>query len=348
MPSRASIRCRALVPTACSRAPPRPEHDRLLAWPLKVHERVHVGQIAPARPRAHLLDHDRDRMRQLVPHAFQRRLPDELGHHHLLRLVGQLAVRVQRPARGQLADEHFLEHVQAEPGHGRYRHHVGPFTQLGHRDQLLHDLFLTGLVGHRDDGDHRLVAQARQLAGQVGVAGSDRLRRGHAESDHVDLGEYRPGQAVQPLTEQGAGLVQPGRVHDDQLRVGTVHDPPDHPPGRLRTAAGDGHLGADQRVHQGRLAGIRAADETGEPRSEPGFGGGMRCGHLRDCAVLRQPGDSYQTSPSRQSQVSSPDSSSGAVSGSTKIAPSSSSVRTMPSGVRAEQRPRHGCQPRAE
>ena len=56
-------------------------------------------------------------------------------------------------------------------------------------------------------------------------------------------------QAVEALTKEGSRPVQPGRVDDDQLGVIAPDDAPDNPPGRLRAAAGDRYLGADQRVH---------------------------------------------------------------------------------------------------
>ncbi|GAA2495004.1 hypothetical protein GCM10010406_33940 [Streptomyces thermolineatus] len=54
----------------------------------------------------------------------------------------------------------------------------------------------------------------------------------------------------------------------------------------------------------------------------------------------------YRTSPSRQSQTSPPDRSSGTAGAKTWTQPSSSAVRTTPSGVRAEVGPRHRCRPR--
>src|SRR5580704_12773522 len=55
---------------------PGADDDGLLARPLHVQLGVHIGQVVPAGVRAHLLDHDRDRVRQLVPDALQGRLPD--------------------------------------------------------------------------------------------------------------------------------------------------------------------------------------------------------------------------------------------------------------------------------
>ena len=52
----------------------------------------------PALARAHLVDEDGDRVRQLVADPLQRGLADELGDQHELGLVGQLPLRVQRRA----------------------------------------------------------------------------------------------------------------------------------------------------------------------------------------------------------------------------------------------------------
>ena len=106
MPSSFSIWVRAAVPTSRSRAAALADDDALLAVPLDVEHRVHVDQIVAVRPRVDLLDHHRQRVRQLVAHPLQRGLADQLGHQHLLGLVGQLAVRVERRAGGQLRGQH--------------------------------------------------------------------------------------------------------------------------------------------------------------------------------------------------------------------------------------------------
>ena len=52
-----------------------------------------VEQGRPAvLARDHLLDDHRDRVRQLVAHALERGLADELGDERLLGLVGELAL----------------------------------------------------------------------------------------------------------------------------------------------------------------------------------------------------------------------------------------------------------------
>src|ERR1035438_1997625 len=52
------------------------DDDGLLARPLHVKLGVYVGEVRTTWPRPHLLDHDRDRVRQLIAHPVQGRLPD--------------------------------------------------------------------------------------------------------------------------------------------------------------------------------------------------------------------------------------------------------------------------------
>ena len=96
------------------------------------------------------------------------------------------------------------------------------------------------------------------------VTGAELLVRGQAEADHVDLGPGGAHHVVEPLAEQGARLVQPGGVDQDQLGVGPVHDAPHGVPRRLRLVRGDRHLLADQSVREGGLARVGAAHEAGE------------------------------------------------------------------------------------
>src|ERR1022692_1067612 len=92
------------------------DHDRLLAGPLDVHDRVDVDEVGAAFPGRHLLDDNRDGVRQLIPYAFEDRLPDKLRDQLLLRLVGLVAMGVQRPAGRQVRDEHVSQHAGIEAG----------------------------------------------------------------------------------------------------------------------------------------------------------------------------------------------------------------------------------------
>ena len=104
------------------------------------------------------------------------------------------------------------------------------------RQQLLGDLLAVDQVGLGDDGDHRGLLTAAELLGDEPVARADLLVGGHAEADDVDLGQVVAHQVVEPLAEQRARPVQAGRVDEDQLRVGPVHDAADRVPGGLRPA----------------------------------------------------------------------------------------------------------------
>ena len=106
-----------------------------------------------------------------------------------------------------------------------------------------------------------------ELLGDEAVAGPDRLVGRQAEADDVDLGPGRAYLGVETLAQQRPRPVQPGGVEQDELGVRTVHDAAHDPPCGLRLAGRDGDLLADQRVGQGRLAGVGPADEAREPRA---------------------------------------------------------------------------------
>ena len=231
---------------------------------------MHVEQVVPALPGHHLLDHHGDGVRQLVAHPLQGGLPDQLGDQGLLRLVGQLAVRVERWALGQPGHQQVGQQVDLEAVDRRAGQHLGERHQPG---QL-------GRAGWRSaPGAARSVlvtipntgvraATDAQLAGDELVAAADRDVRRHAEADHVDLGPGLPDHVVEPAAEQRARLVQARGVDHDQLRVRAVQDAPDGVPGGLRPAGRDRDLGADQRVGERRLAGVGPPDEAREPGPE--------------------------------------------------------------------------------
>jgi hypothetical protein len=214
--------------------------------------------------------HHRDRVRQLVAYALERRLPDQFRDEGLLGLVGQLAVRVERRALREAGDEQVGEQVHLEPVDGRAGHDVRELHELGHLREPLGDLLGLGLVGLRDDPEHRRAPGHRaQLVRDELVAPAHRLVGRHAEPDDVDLGPRLADDVVEPAAEQRAWLVQAGRVDDDELRGGPVQDSADRVPRGLRAARRDRDLLPDQRVGQRRLAGVGPPDEAGEPGPEP-------------------------------------------------------------------------------
>ena len=98
MPTSGSICARARTPTSRSREPLWPmmiafwlsRSTMTLAWMSVIEPVSRVGDV---------LDRHGDRVRQLVAHALERRLADDLGDAVLERLVGDDAVRIERRTR---------------------------------------------------------------------------------------------------------------------------------------------------------------------------------------------------------------------------------------------------------
>ena len=102
MPSIAWICLRAAVPT-CSTSALVADDDALLRRAFDEQVRVDVEQrlvVGAALAQAHLLDDDGDRVRQLVAHALQGGLADQLGDDRLLGRVREVAIGVERRASG--------------------------------------------------------------------------------------------------------------------------------------------------------------------------------------------------------------------------------------------------------
>src|SRR5664280_748091 len=124
-----------------------------------------------------------------------------------------------------------------------------------------------------------------------------RTRRAHWAGglDHghhrVDVVKGRCRRFVHALTECRARLVQPRCVHEDHLGVGPVEDTADLRAGGVRTRRRDGHLGADDRVHEGGLADIGPAHHRDEARPEDGHlpapAAGSAMGTIRTRSIRR-------------------------------------------------------------
>ena len=150
---------RALVPTSRRRDPPPTDDDGLLRVALDEDVDPHVEQRvvgAAALARHDLLDDDRQAVRQLVAHALEGGLADELGDHHLLGLVGEHPVGVERPGRGrQVAREHRRHLLDLVAAGRRARHDRGPVAELVDGDEVLGQALAVdgvGLGGERHDG----------------------------------------------------------------------------------------------------------------------------------------------------------------------------------------------------
>ena len=89
MPSTRSISSRAWEPIVLERPAALADHDPLLRVPFDDQRGVHAGQlVAPLE----LLDHDRDRVRDLLPGDVERLLADDLGQPLVERLVRVVSV----------------------------------------------------------------------------------------------------------------------------------------------------------------------------------------------------------------------------------------------------------------
>jgi hypothetical protein len=163
--------------------------------------------------------------------------------------------------------EHLDQLADLLPGDRADRYHVGEVGQLADRHELRGQGRPGDEVDLGDHGDH-LCPQRRDPGGDEPVSPTDLLVRRDAQADHVDLAPGLLDQVVEPLAEQGTGAVQAGRVHQDQLGVGPVQHCPDDVPGGLRPGRRDRDLLSDDRVDQGRLAGVGPADDTREPGPE--------------------------------------------------------------------------------
>jgi hypothetical protein len=101
----------------------------------------------------------------------ERGLADELADHHLLGLVGELALGVEHRTLGQPGDEQVGEQRDLEVGHRAGGHDLGPVPELRDGEQLLADLLLGDLVAlgdHRDDGGLQLLQLRGDEAGRPG------------------------------------------------------------------------------------------------------------------------------------------------------------------------------------
>ena len=205
-----------------------PDHDPLLADDRSTNRLAWMRQrlvVGPVLAQAHLLDDDGDRVRQLVTDALQRGLADQLGDHRLLRLVGELAVRVERRALRQQRDQQVGQQADLVARTRRHRHDLGPVgggvvAELVDRQQVLPELLGVArsvLVATATSVVRRTFASSLAMNRSPGPIFS---LAGKHTADHVDLGQRALHQVVEPLAEQRAGPVQAGGVDEDELASG--------------------------------------------------------------------------------------------------------------------------------
>ena len=86
------------------------------------------------------------------------------------------------------------------------------------------------------------------------------------QADDVRVAGPAPGGGHHRAVEPALRLEDAGRVDEDDLRLALDGDAAHQRPRRLHLARDDRDLGADERVEQRRLAGIRRADQGDEAR----------------------------------------------------------------------------------
>ena len=124
-------------------------------------------------------------------------------------------------------------------------------------------------VGLGDDRDLRRTPHLGQLVDDEPVAGADLLVGREAERRPR---RPRPRSCVTRSLSRSPssvrGRCRPGVSTRTSCASGRCTMPRTTVPGGLRARGGDGHLRPDQRVGQGRLAGVGPADEGGEAAAE--------------------------------------------------------------------------------
>ena len=261
---------RARLPTSLSRCPCARSR-----WPSGTSARRTCArrcraEVVAALAGRHLLDDDRDRVRQLVANALQGRLADQLAHQHLLGLVGELAARVQRRALGSRWTRRSASTSSCSPDR-RDRDDLGPSStpaELVDREQLLGDLLgvaRSHLVTTATIGVFLTAvsfsAMKRSPVPMGSLAGTQKpITSTSVSVDRTRLSSRSPS-SVRGLCKPGVSTMmswESGRCTMPRTAWRVVWG----------SAGGDRHLRADQRVRQRGLAGVGPADEAGETGME--------------------------------------------------------------------------------
>jgi len=227
---------------------------------------VALDEDLAAHPRPlDLRDTGGDAVGQLVAGDGEELLAHQLGDPRLLgHLPGDVGVVVGRSLRQQLDD---VVDQRVDPRSGSRRHReVRSGTERSCRSQLAGHRLATGAVDLVDDDDG--LGDVDPCRDPL-VAAPERLGRVQHEAHCVDVVvEAVECRRVDPRAERRRGLVQAGRVDDDELGVGAVEHATHARPRRLRLVADDRHLRATDRVDQRRLADVGSSHERDEAAAE--------------------------------------------------------------------------------
>ena len=181
-------------------------------------------------------------------------------------LVGLVRRRLAREVRLALGQE--VEQVAAQLVHAVLRHGADRVqrVEVAERAGGLHladDVARLEVVDLVQRDDHGL-AEREHAAGDEAVAAADPVARREDEEDGVDVLERRVDRVLHPLGELVHRPLEAGQVDEHELPVLAVRDAEDPAARRVRDARGDRDLLADERVHERRLADVRAAGDRDE------------------------------------------------------------------------------------
>ena len=220
-------------------------------------------------PLLELLDHDRDRVRHLLPGHRERLLAHDLGETDLERLIGELAVRVVAPdpRGGARAGDR-----EASPTPRAVLAETGTISSKSPRSAAAWSCGtssrLRSSVELVDRAERRHADRPDLPLVHEGVAAADPVRRVHHHDDRVHALRRLADEVVQPRAEERPRLVEPRRVGEHDLVAVGGQDGAGVVARRLRLVRDDGHLPSDERVDQRRLADVRPADDGDEAAAE--------------------------------------------------------------------------------
>ncbi len=229
-------------------------------------------------------------MRHLVSRGGHRPLADKLRRKKAFRLIRNLIrgekrrpLRQMRDHRGERVFDSFAS--QSADRHDG-REIAGPADLLHQREQfcLLHAIHFV-----EQDDSHRIEScdfLERELR-----APSQVFARVEHQRDDIHRVERRFNFVNHLAAENRIRPMQPGRVNENHLRAGAIHDPLNSIARGLRMRRDDRNLLRDEPIDQRGLAGIRTADD----RNKSGLEGRFHAAGGRASSIAHATRASYLT-----------------------------------------------------
>ncbi len=205
-----------------------------------------------------------DRVRELLARHREQLLPHQLGDPHRFGRIAHRVVGIQLRPFGKAPHDRRHQRVDALAGTGGHGKVVVQ-VQLARGSQTFQGLGRrrhVQLVGHAD-------RMGREALGHEAIPFPHLPGRVEDQHRHVHARQRGGGGVVEPLPQQRAGLVDPGRVHEHDLGGREVEDAPHRMAGGLHLVRHDRHLLTEDGVQQRRLAHVGPSHQRGEARSHP-------------------------------------------------------------------------------